>query len=150
MFPVLSGVISNLYGIEKRHARFHPLRDIFARRFASSDIGVATAVYYASSHLSRLRSNSRNVECLQLESVLRRSVISRLSSQRSLLDETIIAILGMIAVDVQIWVDVSHPQRILVTHLRVYRRIAFRRRDGRTTTSKLFARSCRSAEDGRV
>jgi hypothetical protein len=64
----------------------------------------ATALYYASSHLSRLAGNLPNQETLQSEIALCRDLNKRISYVDTQADDcSIIAALGMIAVDVEIW-----------------------------------------------
>jgi len=88
-------------------ARFHPMRDIYAPRFMGQAICDATALYYASSHLSRLAGNLPNQETLQSEVALCRDLNKRISRVDTQADDcSIIAVLGMIAVDVEVWPQV--------------------------------------------
>jgi len=67
----------------------------------------STALYYASSHLSRLAGNLPNQEALQSELALCRDLNERISCVDTQADDcSITAVLGMIAVDVEIWPQV--------------------------------------------
>jgi hypothetical protein len=90
--------------MDTKRARFHPLRDIYAPRFMTHEVNVLVALYYASSHLSRLKDNSPSLEVAQIESAICRSLITRISSMQQQADDfSIMAVLGMIAVEVEIW-----------------------------------------------
>jgi hypothetical protein len=84
-------------------AQFHPVRDIFASQFASQEIGLTLALYCASTHLARLAGGLPSQEELQSEAALCHSLSKRLSCKQTQADEfSIIAVLGMICVDVQV------------------------------------------------
>jgi hypothetical protein len=86
------------------------MRDIYAPRFMGQAICDATALYYASSDLSRLAGNLPNQEALQSEVALCRALNKRISCVDTQADDcSIIAVLGMIAVDVEIWSQVWPP-----------------------------------------
>jgi hypothetical protein len=77
----------------------------------------STALYYASSHLSRLAGNLPNQEALQNELALCRGLNKRLSCVDTQADDcSIMAVLGMIAVDVEVW-----PQAKLFVGADMYR-----------------------------
>jgi hypothetical protein len=83
--------------------RFHPLRDIYVPTFMTQEFGLSVAVYCASSHLSRLTGNLQSKEALQNESALCRSLNKRLSSLHTQSDDfSIMAVLGMISVDIEV------------------------------------------------
>jgi hypothetical protein len=83
--------------------RFHPIRDIYAPIFMTEEFGVSIAVYCASSHLSRLGGNLQSPEALQNESAVCRSLNKRLSYVHTQSDDfSIMAVIGMIAVDVEV------------------------------------------------
>ena len=104
---VLTGVTAHLFNIDTMRARFHPLRDIYAPRFMGQAICDSTALYYASSHLSRLAGDLPNQEALQSELTLCRGLNKRLSCVDTQADDcSIMAVLGMIAVDVEVWPQV--------------------------------------------
>jgi hypothetical protein len=75
----------------------------------------ATALYYASSHLSRLAGNLPSQEALQSEATLCRELNKRISCVDTQADDcSIIAVLGLIAADVQLWSQVCSWDELFV------------------------------------
>jgi hypothetical protein len=99
----MTKITADLFSFDTMRARFHPVRDIFAPQFMSQEIGVILALYCASTHLSRIAGGLPSREELQSGAALCRSLNRRLSCVDTQADEfSIMAVLGMICVDVQV------------------------------------------------
>jgi hypothetical protein len=106
---VSEGFAEHAAKINPKRSRFVPLRDIFMPNFLNDELGVHFACLFAVTHLAKVHNTSVDVQTsLYYNTKALQLLQERLSTSScpSDLDTTFIAVVGLIALDAEVWRDV--------------------------------------------